>query len=336
MVQLELEKIPLLSPLSLMNLNGRDKESLTEVVSDRIFEELTANARILMDGHDYEWALQLLERILIQVPYNKWALEKMAQCAIELKEFSLAIDCYQKSTLIYGNQKYRLGLANALYRAEQNDSALDLYFDMKETLTKVDLYCVFRNIGNIYARKKEFDKAREYYERALTLCPVSDELRVNYGILEIQEGHFDKALRWFRKALESNSYNDGAWVSLAILHNQYGDGDLSWANLEKALDINPINETALHLYFQWGLKNYKMKQVEKRYQVAAAQYPYRTDLFLAKIYFCLGHFKEARSYIDIFLAHNYQHKEGLRLKKLIDDFALEASSYQPVSKEYRR
>ena len=267
-------------------------------------KELVTNASILIDGGDYNWAIVLLEQILTQNPHHQLALEKMAQCAVELGEFPLAIDCYQKLTLVHRSDRYKVALADALYRDRQNDLALDLYLDMKDALSEEDLYLVLRNLGNIYARKGALDEARKYYEKVLRLCPVSDELRVNYGILEIQAGHFDEALKWFRNAVESNGHNDGAWVGLAIIHNEYGDPDLSWANLEKALDINPINKTALNLYFEWGIKNHKIDLVRSRYQTVINRYPHRDDLriSLAKVQFCLGLFKEAKFHINVFFS----------------------------------
>ena len=282
------------------------------------YEQLMTNANILINEGDYSWAMALLERILIRVPHHQLALERLAQCAVALKEFPLAIDCYQKLVLAYGNQ-YKIKLADSLYKAKENDLALDLYLDLKDTLSEKEIYPIFKRLGNIYIRKKEFLEARKYYEKALTICPMSDELRVNCGALELQVGRLDEALQWFQSAVELNSHNDRAWVGLAVIHYKRGDFDLSWANLEKALDVNTSTEITLNLYFEWGMRNNKVGSVVSKYRAAVNQYPHRDDLrmALAKAQFYLDRLKKSKTDTNIFLTPNYQYEE--RLKELIDE-----------------
>ena len=198
-----------------------------------------------------------------------------------------------------GDERYNLQLAQALYQARQYSLALKLYIDRVHQLTGQDLYVASRNLGNIYVHQGELEEAREFYETALRVCPMSDETRVDHGILEAKSKNFNEALEWLRSAVELNRENDRAWVGLAIIHNEYGDLDLAWANLERALDINPINEPALKLYLEWGRREHRLEAVAQKYEAAIEPCPQNNDLriSLAKIHFELGNLKEAKRHL---------------------------------------
>ena len=270
-------------------------ERETATLPPRGYISLAKNAIILMRAREYDKAMILLNRILSQDSHNHFALAKMGECTLATKRFPLAINCYQKLVSVCGQKKYKLHLANALYGARQNDLAREIYLEMKNDLCGENLYVASKNLGHIYAQEKNFIKAQKYYEEALNLHPHSGELRIGYGVLEMQskaeERGFDKALSWFRSVVEWNSDSDVAWVGLAIVHNEYGDLEIAWGNLERALDVNPVNEVALRLYLEWGLRNHKLSAIVDRYKEALRQKP-DLDILkiqLTKIQFCLGH-----------------------------------------------
>ena len=268
-----------------------DNHLETHNVSQRSFDhrELSKNAQLLIKEGELDEAIILLNRLLVQEPQNQWVLEKLGKCSLAVKDFSLAVDCYQRLIMACGGRKYNLNLAHALYGAKQNDLALELYLSIKNQLHGKDLYLAFMNLGNIFFQKKEFSEARKYYKEAIDFCPASDKARVNCGLLEVQAKNFNKALEYFRKAIELNSESDAAWVGLAIVHDEYGDLEIAWANLERALDIHPFNEIALHLYFEWGIRDDKVSAVINKYQSILDQ-PFTSDVLLshlAKIHFCL-------------------------------------------------
>ena len=282
-------------------------------------KELIEGAEALIQRGDHKRAISFLSLILAKEPHHQVLLERVAQCATEIKDFALAIDCYQKLISVYGGQEYKIYLAEALYNSGQNDLALDLYLDLKPQLEREALFVALKNMGHISILKKSFEEAREYYEEALEISPVSDELRLYYGVLEVQEGRSDEALKWFRSAIELNSQNELAWICLALLHNEYGDLDLAWGNLEKALDINPTHEMAFALYFEWGLMHHQMKSVLNRCESIVDQYPEETrfKVDLAKVQFCIGYFDESQESLKSISVSDPLRAEAMRLCQLI-------------------
>jgi len=59
----------------------------------------------------------------------------------------------------------------------------------------------YNQLGRLYAKAGQYQKAREYYDRALTIDPYYIEGTTNKGITYEKEGNWDKALESYRQAL---------------------------------------------------------------------------------------------------------------------------------------
>jgi tetratricopeptide (TPR) repeat protein len=59
----------------------------------------------------------------------------------------------------------------------------------------------YNQMGRYYASTKQYPKAREYYDRALTVDPYYIEGTTNKGLTYEKEGRWDKALESYRQAL---------------------------------------------------------------------------------------------------------------------------------------
>jgi tetratricopeptide (TPR) repeat protein len=148
-------------------------------------------------------------------------------------------------------------LGQIKYELDQTDDALN---HLEAALlvapeTGVDLFELFKTMGNIFVRKGDFDSAEDCYYRAHRLQPESDVLQVNFGTLAVQRQDWDHACTHFRRALEFKPSNDKAWVGLGLCHRMKSDYELAWGNIEAALEYNPRNEVALGLALDWGTQD---------------------------------------------------------------------------------
>ncbi|MES3038145.1 MAG: tetratricopeptide repeat protein, partial [Bdellovibrionota bacterium] len=131
--------------------------------------------------------------------------------------------------------------------------ALEMYFEALSSLNEEhqELFEIYKNMGNIYVKMRDFEGAEEYYNKAHTICSASDVLFVNYGTLEFQKADYEKSRMCFRRAVELNPENDRAWAGLAMVHCQYGDQELAMGNILKSVELNPRNRTAHILASEW-------------------------------------------------------------------------------------
>lgn len=232
------------------------KEFQEENFEEQYNDHLIANAKILMAHKDHRLAINLLQIKIQNEPDNIVAIQLMGLCFLKLSEFELARKCF--SSILDNSKEFKtiFGLAESYYGIGDDTNAQHYYLIASQKVVQDtdEVFIMYKNLGNIYVRQKNYELAESYYMKALAMEPDSDTIYINLGTLEVQKNNYDKALEYLRKAVKLNPKNDRGWVGLAIVHKEYGDMELSWGNLMTANDINPANEVAIKLVIDWGLK----------------------------------------------------------------------------------
>ncbi|MFN7729685.1 MAG: tetratricopeptide repeat protein [Bdellovibrio sp.] len=251
---------------------------------------LLVNAEVLLRNNEKSAAAHLIRQALFLDSRNPEAIRKMIRCL--------------------GNQEWEVSQCKALHEALvdiepsfQNfcdygkilvdsgdlDGALEAFFEanMRVSDEGESLFEVFKQMGNIYVRKADFESAEEFYHKAFTLNPDSDVLQVNLGTLSVQQQDWGRAMERFRNALEINPLNDKAWVGLGLCYQQVGDSHLAQATLENALDIAPANRTAVHLMASWSFNHGSVSGAVSRMQDYLATQESDVEMSLVLIHlFC--------------------------------------------------
>lgn len=250
---------------------------------------LYSQAELFLKNKKLVQARNILSQILKKDPDNEESLLLFGDSFYLQQDYQAALTCYEKAANIEESFDALFKIAHCLYELDQVTDAINYYFLvlLKEEAEEESLFIVYKNLGNLFVRQRDFDQAKEFYDRAFQINKLSDILLVNYGILEIQKNHFEKASSFFRRALDINPDNDKAWAGLALIHRSYGDHELAWANAIRALDANISNQVSLQLIEQWAwidqkfdsLITYLGKYLEKYDQDV------RASLVLAKVLF---------------------------------------------------
>ena len=122
------------------------------------------------------------------------------------------------------------------------------------------------NLGDLYGRHGNFEKAIEEFKIAIALLPNYGDAYHNMANSYLQLGKIDEAIENYQKAL---TFNPGLWQShqnLAAIYAQRGQINLTLEHLEKAVALNPQNPTLrLNLgivYFNLGKKAEAKKEFE--------------------------------------------------------------------------
>ncbi|MFN8847616.1 MAG: tetratricopeptide repeat protein [Bdellovibrionales bacterium] len=212
---------------------------------------LLQNARILISHKEKQLALALL-RQASNLQSHPIIFAELTQVLVSLnrweESYMVAKQWYQRD-IDFLSTYY---LAQIEYQIGKDEQSLKNYFEALAFVhePRSELFEIFKNIGNLFVRRGDFESAEEFYNKAYALKTDSDILLVNYGILEMQRGELNRARDRFRSAIQYNDRNDKAWVGLAMAHFDFGDEELGVANLKKAIDIDPQNRTALQLALQ--------------------------------------------------------------------------------------
>jgi tetratricopeptide (TPR) repeat protein len=289
-----------------------------KIINEKIECYLT-NAKLLIKHGDYKLALNLLREASNRNSHNPDTLKLLAQCLDNVGRSNESLVAFKALVKLDNCFENLSGLASVHYKLGHDQEALDKYFEALSVLNSENeqLFDVYKNMGNIFVRRGDFEAAEEYYNKAYTLNTQSDVLLINFGTLEVQRSDFDKALYCFRKAVEINPQSDKAWVGLAMVHSQLSDVELAWANLDCALEINPKNRTAVHLAANWGHRDNKLDKAILALQNLLGCVEEDEDMSLVLInLLCLqGKFDLAQMEIERVLAWNPDHQEVRALRK---------------------
>lgn len=115
------------------------------------------------------------------------------------------------------------------------------------------------NLGDLYFRHGNLEKAAEEFKKAIELQPNYGDAYHNLANAYHQMGKDDLAEKYYLKAL---SFNPNLWQSyqnLGAIYFQKEEYDLAQQNLKKAIEINPNPE----LYLNLGILYLKLDEKEK-------------------------------------------------------------------------
>lgn len=106
------------------------------------------------------------------------------------------------------------------------------------------------NLGDLYARNGEFDKAVEEFQAAIKLLPNYGDAYHNLANTYLQMGKPELARENYEQAIKANPNLWQSYQNLAVIHAENKDFATAITLLDKALSINPENPS---LYFAKGI-----------------------------------------------------------------------------------
>lgn len=280
-------------------------------------DSLISNSMILMAHKDYRLAINLLQIKIQNEPNNIKAIQLMGTCFLKLSEFELARKCFSSILDTSTDFSTIFGLAESYYGLGDDTNAQHYYLIASQKIVEEtdEVFVLYKNIGNIYVRQKNYELAESYYMKALAMEPESDTVFVNLGTLEVQKTNYEKALKYLRNAVKLNSKNDRAWVGLSIIHKEYGDIELSWGNLMTAMDINPANEVGIKLVIDWGLKQSLYSEVCHKVEsyLECRGQDLEISFLFAQILFQLKKYNQSMVELERVLTNNPNHHGAIDL-----------------------
>jgi tetratricopeptide (TPR) repeat protein len=302
--------------------NGSTVITQKDNVRPEVYDALI-NAQRLFNLHEVSLAKNLYKSVLKVDSLCAPAMRGLAQCCRALRQDEEAVSVLRQLAHKFEDSENFALLGDILYDNNYNEEALINYLKAVPGLSHREgqLFGIYKNIGNIHLRLGDVHSAEENYNKAYTLSPDSDVLRVNFGSLALFNGDLEKALLRFREAVQINDRNDKAWSGLAVVHRSYGDQELSWANIEKALDINPANDSAIKLVCDWAMKDNEIEIAIFRLKefMNIHSEDFMSSLMMAKFMFYAGRLAEAAIEAEKALCLSPDNDEAAQVLDIINE-----------------
>ena len=176
------------------------------------------------------------------VIYDHWMYLPMVGFAVFLP---LTLVSYLKDFRMARNLLFSVILIFCLLTFQRNQvwrSCIALWEDVLKKSPNDPL--PYANLGFHYRRKGEWDKALDYYTKALQLNrklssqPLA-QLYVNIGVAYRQRGDYRNGITCNLKALELDPYNFYAYSNLGIVYTLIGEYEKALQYAHKAIVLNP-------------------------------------------------------------------------------------------------
>jgi len=95
------------------------------------------------------------------------------------------------------------------------------------------------NVGNIYANKQQYDKAAEYYRKAIELKKEAVLANNNLGKVYLIKGNFDSAYYYINRAYQSDTLSPEPMHAMAQLYGTFNKIPESIEWLERVQKVSP-------------------------------------------------------------------------------------------------
>ncbi|HRZ39581.1 MAG TPA: tetratricopeptide repeat protein, partial [Candidatus Omnitrophota bacterium] len=148
---------------------------------------------------------------------------------------------------------------------------------------------ILNNIGLVYDRTGQPDKAIRFYQQAVQRDPAAAEAYHNLATLYTQAGQRRKAMALYRKAIKFNPHLAEAWNNLGISYSETKEHDREIAALKRAIQVRPYYAEAYNnlgvAYADAG----KVQEAVLCYETAIALQPnsFRAYRNLGDIYYSM-------------------------------------------------
>lgn len=204
-------------------------------------------ARALAEADSLDAAARVMHEAVAADPGGAWAHYWRGVMEEGRGRTQAAIRAFRKAVSIQPKMvEAQVKLADALYRAQRFDEALDR-LDVLVNLDPVHAPKAWFNMGVIRLQRGDPSGARTAFERAASLDPDLVQAHIQLGTLQLKGGQLDSAAQHFRNAIIADPQDPSAYGSLGMVYLQAGQPEVARRLFEKVLALDPDNQNARQL-----------------------------------------------------------------------------------------
>lgn len=173
-------------------------------------------------------------------------------------------------------------------------------------------YLAHSLLAGSYARDQDYDRAKDYYQKAIELNPHFADGYYNLGGICFDLGKYREAIPSYKKAIELNPDLATAHNNLANVYYKLADYDQAQTLYKKAIELNRYS---VRPYYNLGIIYHEMhnhEQAQVLYKKAIAMDPYFADAYynLGNVYYDLGDYEQAAPLYEQTISFNPKHAQA--------------------------
>ena len=261
-------------------------------------------------------------------PYRTENADYYSSCMWQLKR---QIELPKFATLMLENHYFApetwIAHANCYSLIQDHDSAITFLL----RATQIDPFNSYANclIGHEYVSKENFEKARDYYQKAIKLDFKNVRALFGLGSLELNAGKFQESIDNFNNAIKINNQCSTFYTQLGIAYKQKEAYEEALFQFNKAEEINPAEKinrfNKADVLFKIGKHHEALRECKRVLAEAKESTVY---FLMGQINHKLGEIEEAHSNFE--MAIKMDKKEASKIKKVIASLDLKDSVFEEV------
>lgn len=200
----------------------------------------------VINNYNFKDRISLAQRILRFNYENKEAHKELADAYLKEKDYDKASEHLSKAIRLAPLDP-DLYLLQGIYYEDTGN--IGMAIASYERLLKIipNSSRANNNLGEIYFKKGDFNKAELFFKRAIEFSPLLFEPYLNMAKLYAKNNEINRALSFYKQAMELNPDNSEPFVNLAKIYFNKGDFKSAEDVLNRALTSGHREETVLVL-----------------------------------------------------------------------------------------
>jgi tetratricopeptide (TPR) repeat protein len=175
-------------------------------------------------------------------------------------------------------------------------------------------YEINKELAECYLFMGDLEKAREYYDKAVSCNGVHPDPYLGLATIAVQQGELEKALTLYRKAADVAA-DDKSLAGMGLVEMELGRNDEAFGHFVEALEKNPENLIAIFMLVQLGHALERIEEtlphMENYLAIDADKHDVRYSM--AGCLSCLGRNDEAKTHLEKILEGDPTHEAAREL-----------------------
>lgn len=170
-------------------------------------------------------------------------------------------------------------------------------------MNQVD-YEINKELGECYLFMGEYDKARDYYQKAVGFNKQASDPYMGLAAIAVQKSELQDALSLYSKAHQLNP-SEKPLTGMAMIEMELGRHAEAFEHFKTVLDVNPGNMMVVNCFLQLGYALSKLEEtvpyLERALEPGDAE---AVRYALAACLLTLGRDEEAKNHLELLLGEN--------------------------------
>lgn len=175
-------------------------------------------------------------------------------------------------------------------------------------------YEINKELGECYLFMGEFDKAEDYYKKAVGSNGVHPEPYIGLATIAVQRGEFDTAMTLYKKAHEVE-VTDKSYAGMGLIQMETNRKAEAFESFAASLDINKTNMVALFGLIRVGHETERVAEVVPYLESFLEIEPDKVEVrySLAGCFICLEKPDEAKMHLSRILEKDPENEAAKEL-----------------------